>query len=194
MKGRTKYENRSAVHERDDGSIDYGDAPVLLGGTSVPRKVAYVIEGSDGEPSAEASFEVQDSGAIVCTAVSFSRSPGGRSIVAGDLNTFPTLSHLGEQAFLALAYRVADDPHDWFISDPDMKRAARDDIGSSSHLSELREMARVYKENFNGNPTAAVVAQFGYSRRTIARRLDEARDLGLLPRTSKGKKKVNWDE
>ncbi|WP_336922381.1 hypothetical protein [Aquipuribacter sp. SD81] len=54
---------------------------------------------------------------------------------------------------------------------------------------ELAEVARVYRANVTGNPTAEVEREMHYTRRTAARRVQEARKAGLLPPTTPGKKK-----
>jgi hypothetical protein len=51
----------------------------------------------------------------------------------------------------------------------------------------LREVARVYRENVENNPTAAVAAYTGRAHRTAALYVQQARAAGFLGRTTPGK-------
>lgn len=54
----------------------------------------------------------------------------------------------------------------------------------------LAEVARVYRENIDGNPTEAVKVALGREYRTAARYVQLARAKGLLPETSQGQRKA----
>ena len=57
--------------------------------------------------------------------------------------------------------------------------------------AELEQVAYIYKQNIHKkNPTEAVERNFGYSGRTASRRVKEAREAGLLPPTSQGRKRA----
>jgi hypothetical protein len=56
--------------------------------------------------------------------------------------------------------------------------------------TELEEVARVYRQHFDASPTRAVQLLGGYSERTAARRVQQARDEGLLPKTTPGRRKA----
>lgn len=206
LQGRIKIENLSAVKVQKVGvrasqdaegrpvmrdqlvTESYGDAPVRLNETVVPQRVAYVIEGSDSSPSLRVEFELRDGTSVVCTRVEFEASADGRGIQTGDLTTLPSLRTLGEDAFLSLAMQVAESPYDWAIDPTDRKRrrTARQDIHTRGD-AELKEVARVYRENVAGHPVEAV-EELGYSRRTAARRIEQARGKGFLPPTTRGRK------
>lgn len=191
LTGRVKYVNLSAVTVAEDGSVDYGLPDVTFGDTTVPARVAYVIEGSDSSPSLRIEFEIRK-GQPVCTAVRVEASPRGRGIRTGDLNALPGLDRLAEDAFMELAQKVADNPFDWHIGRDQAKRkAAKHDVHTrgDAELKELKKVARVYRENVAGRPVQAVEA-IGYSRRTAARRIQQARLKGLLPPTTQGKRKA----
>lgn len=54
---------------------------------------------------------------------------------------------------------------------------------------ELAEVAAVYREHVDTSPVLAVQQVMGYrSHRTAARRVEKAREAGLLPATSQGRK------
>ncbi len=56
---------------------------------------------------------------------------------------------------------------------------------------ELEQVAKVYRENVHGSPVKAVQVSLGCnSERTAARRVEQARDEGLLPPTTAGKRKA----
>lgn len=57
--------------------------------------------------------------------------------------------------------------------------------------AELEQVAYIYKQNIHKkNPTEAVERNFGYSGRTASRRVKEAREAGLLPPTTQGRKRA----
>jgi Holliday junction resolvasome RuvABC DNA-binding subunit len=99
------------------------------------------------------------------------------------------LDKLAEDAFMELAVTVADNPFDWHIGrDQSKRKAAKQDVHTRGD-AELKEVARVYRENVDSRPVEAVEA-LGYSRRTAARRIQQARLKGLLPPTTQGKRKA----
>jgi|GEM_PF-1767806 len=55
---------------------------------------------------------------------------------------------------------------------------------------ELEAVAYTYQQNIDGNPTEAVQQIYGYTARTASRRVQQARDAGLLPGTTQGRKKA----
>lgn len=57
-------------------------------------------------------------------------------------------------------------------------------------LAELEQVAEVYRQNIDNNPTEAVRRHFGYSARTASRRVNQAREKGLLSRTTQGRKQA----
>lgn len=188
LQGRTRFENLSAVKVNDDGSVDYGGR-VVFGDTSVPTRVAYLIEGTHSSPSLRVVFEIRE-GRPFCSGVHFEASARGRSIRTGDLTALPSLERLAEEAFAELAVRAeAENPFGAFIGDDTARRrSARTDVRDRGD-AELKEVARVYRENVDGRPVAAVEA-LGYARRTAARRIQQAREKGYLPQTTQGKRKA----
>ena len=55
---------------------------------------------------------------------------------------------------------------------------------------ELEAVAYTYQNNVQSNPTEAVQHAYGYTARTASRRVQQARDAGLLPPTTQGRKKA----
>jgi hypothetical protein len=56
--------------------------------------------------------------------------------------------------------------------------------------ADLEQVAKVYRENLAASPTRAVSLLLGYTERTAARRVQQARAAGLLPETTKGKRRA----
>ena len=54
----------------------------------------------------------------------------------------------------------------------------------------LKAVADVYRRNVDGAPTATVAKAFGVKRRMASQYVDRARQAGLLPPTTQGKKKA----
>lgn len=53
--------------------------------------------------------------------------------------------------------------------------------------AELQAVAATYREYAQQAPLSVIAAQFGYSPRTAARRVQQARERGFLPPTTPGK-------
>jgi hypothetical protein len=71
----------------------------------------------------------------------------------------------------------------------DLYEARASRRGEVTH-AELKEVASVYREHLDASPTRAVSLLLGYSERTAARRVQQARAAGLLPATTPGKRKA----
>jgi DNA-binding transcriptional regulator LsrR (DeoR family) len=54
----------------------------------------------------------------------------------------------------------------------------------------LQKVAEIYREHIDDRPTEAVSRTFGISHRTAARYVQQARESGLLPDTTPGKRKA----
>lgn len=187
LQGRVSIENTSAVKVADDGTIDYGKPPVSYGDTVVPASVAYIIDGTQSSPSLRIDFEIRN-GQPTCVGLRIEAQPQGRGIQQGDLASLPNLGRLAEEAFLALAMRAAAEPSGWRIDphDRDRVRRAKSDLRSRGD-EELKTVAQVYRDNIADRPAAAVEA-LGYTRRTALRRIEQARQKGYLPPTTRGRK------
>ena len=80
---------------------------------------------------------------------------------------------LGELVALLSGHR------DHLNEEPRMRGATRE---------ELEAVAATYRANIGWNPTEAVQRAYGYTPRTASRRVQQARDAGLLPNTTQGRK------
>jgi hypothetical protein len=164
---------------------------VVFGDTHVPRRVGYTVDGAKGSPSLRIVFECSQQ-AIACTEVHVAASADGRGIRTGDLAALPALERLGVEAFAEFAVTISDGREgmpDWWESAGRLPARTRADIRTRGD-AELREVARVYRENVGDRPREAVAAAMGLELRTASRRIEAARRKGYLPPTTQGKRKA----
>jgi hypothetical protein len=166
---------------------------VRFGQYVVPSAVAWILKPIGRGPAVRAEFEMQR-GQPVCTSLEITAQPGGRPVTTADLAELPGLDRKAVEAFQALAVRTFDDHGPNLgrgdaIFRPD-RRKVREALGKPPD-QELDEVARVYRDNIDNAPVQAVeLAMPHLSRRTIDRRIREARDRGFLPKTTRGRKKA----
>lgn len=160
---------------------------VQLGSAIVPRKAVYAFEGDKGTPDVTLMFEVRD-GRPECVSVAVQAKPNGRGIRTADLSMF---------SIDALVISVFEELSTLGVHDPEQQRHDRRSIEEARASrrgavtrAELEEVARIYRENLTSSPTRAVALACGYADRTAARRVQQARDAGLLPKTTPGKRKA----
>jgi hypothetical protein len=173
-----------------------------LNDTVVPQRAVYSHEGEGGEPNLKLFFEIRD-GRPECTGVTLTAAKGGRGLRTVDLAALH-LDDLAIAVFTSLAstYRTSPDEPDAMLLFPpadeaeahrlerDIYEARKARRGAVTRI-ELEEVARVYREHVAASPTRAVRLLLGYeSERTAARRVQQARAAGLLPKTSPGKRKA----
>lgn len=162
---------------------------VAFGQTFVPQRVSLHFEGTEGAPDLSASFEILK-GAPECTGLHFVAKPDARGIRTVDLDL--SLDQLTTTAFLTFAHRqdgsVRSDEKTWRAARKDLEhnRSGRPPISTA----ELEDVARIYRAHIEGAPTDAVAKILGLAPRTAARRVQRAREAGLLPPTKEGKKRA----
>lgn len=188
IRGRDRFENLSAAGGARPGP------PVPFGDYVVPQAVAWVSEPIGTSPGVRAEYVMRGSRP---ECVSLVITSSARGITTADLATIPGLERKGLDAFATFATRRFDDP-EWeaglnlkrtreiFTPRPSRVDAAM--AGRSD--DELELVARVYRENIDDAPRKAVEDALNVSARTAARRIEAARQRGLLPQTTQGKKKA----
>lgn len=166
-----------------------GPKIVRLGQTWVFSRARLVSIGADGAPDLFAEFEVRN-GVPECTTIRWDSKAGGRGVRTADLHAMQ-VDGLVHNAFIAHAKAPAleDAERSQWAASGDIERAMSQRSRGPSE-EELREVAEIYKAHVPGNPTAAVEARLGLSRRTAARRVQQARAAGLLPPTTAGKRRA----
>jgi hypothetical protein len=167
----------------------------------VPMDVIMDFAGDNGHPDWTAHFRVVD-GRPECLEMKVTAKEGGRGIRTADINTF-NIDNLAIYAFSQVGGPAeSDDPNErhrlfpaelddqqmWEVVG-DVTDARRERRGGVS-TAELQEVADIYLAHINGKPSAVVQMLKGYSPRTAARRIQQARLKGLLPPTTQGKRKA----
>jgi hypothetical protein len=183
-----------------------GDADLLiLDDVLLYPRAVFTVVGEGGEPDATVAFEVhplpgdpylrvhrvKDVRPEVI-GIHIAAKPGGRGITTADLRSF-ALDELTTDVFTVVGtphvppYRT---PMEDYRHIGRTVREARSRSRGRVTRAELEEVARVYREFVGSTPTRAVQLAGGYSERTAARRVQQARAAGLLPQTTPGKRKA----
>jgi hypothetical protein len=177
--------------------------PVILGQTLFPAEAQWEIAGNDAEPDALARFELRD-GRPECVEIRIAAKSNGRGLRTSDLGlwqldnfTVNVFDFLGEpiepdpSGRTATAQLPSSEAEQWAVRrDITEARLSRRGRRAPTH-EELERVADVYREHFDsGAPVRAVAAALGLSGRTAARRVEQARGAGLLPRTTRGRAKA----
>lgn len=172
---------------------------VPLGDDYVVEAEAYVhgVDRATGAPDLEARFEIRDE-VPECVEFTLRSKEGGRAVRTSDLrlfeidgftvNTYMRIVMRRRRKVGEAAQPLRDERDAWAAN-----AALVDAVRGRRSVSrwELEEVARVYTENVDQQPTRAVELFLGKSARTAARRIKQAEDAGLLPPTTKGKKRRN---
>jgi hypothetical protein len=168
-----------------------------VGEVVVPRVAVYAHDGAPGEPDLEVTFEVRD-GRPECVDFHVRAKPNGRGIRTADLEMVTNLDAIAVNLYAAVAPVPGGDAFNWMWrqTEENVERArravyeARKARRGTVSRAALEEVAKVYREHLDASPTRAVSLLLGYSERTAARRVQQARAAGLLPKTTPGKRKA----
>jgi hypothetical protein len=171
---------------------------VELGDMAVPRVAVYGHDGDEGEPDLEVTFEVRD-GRPECVDFHVRAKPSGRGIRTADLQMVTNLDAMAEYVYERVTPVPGGSAFNWMWrqTPENAERArraayeARKARRGTVTRAELEQVAKVYREHLDKGPTKAVELLVGYdSARTAARRVQQAREAGLLPATTPGKRKA----
>jgi hypothetical protein len=168
-----------------------------FGDVAVPRVAVYAHDGDEGEPDLEVTFEVRN-GRPECVDFHVRAKPDGRGIRTVDLQMVTNLDAIAVNLYAAVTPVPDGSVFNWMWrqTEENAERArraayeARKARRGAVTTAALEEVAKVYRENLEGSPTRAVSLFLGYSQRTAARRVEQARAAGLLPATTPGKRKA----
>ena len=160
---------------------------VALGDAVVPTKARMTFDGIKGSPDVVMNFEIRD-GRPECVGVNVAAKPNGRGIRTADVQMF-NIDNLTVGVFGQLANLGSRQPRvlEQAVRSVHEARTAR---RGSVTREELEEVARIYRDHIDASPTQAVQLLLGKSERTAARRVEQARAAGLLPKTTQGKRKA----
>ena len=160
---------------------------VRLGDSTVPPKATMTFEGVKGSPDATVVFEVRN-GRPECVSITVRAKKNGRGIATSDLSLI-RVDDLTVDIFTTAG--------NFGVQDEARQRQTHRDVyearlsrRSPVSRDELKQVAKVYREHLDGSPTRTVGHVLGYSARTAARRVEQARAAGLLPPTTPGKRKA----
>jgi hypothetical protein len=173
---------------------------VQLGNTLVPRVASLEVEGDEGAPDATVRCEIRDERPEVVEIVVRAK-PGGRGIRSVDMSAF-SLDNMAINIFRQLAI-PAHDPEAppgwtatwplsekaWYEAEKDLHEARAATRGRPSR-DQLERVAALYREYAADGPVKVIARLLGTSERTAARRVRQARDAGLLPQTTPGRKGI----
>jgi len=202
-----KVEVRRLGGGRHGGLLMLGD--VLL----YPRAV-FTVVGEGGEPDATVAFEIRprppdrpddpylrvhpfEDARLEVIGIHIAAKPGGRGIRTADLRSF-ALDELTTDVFTRVGVRGFRRGDEIATSTPeeDSRRIGRTirETRTASRgrvtRAELESVASIYRQHVGTTPTRAVQLAGGYSERTAARRVQQARAAGLLPKTTPGKRQA----
>jgi hypothetical protein len=182
---------------------------LLLNDVLLYPRAVFTVTGEGGEPDATVAFEVHplpehppgnpyllthvvEDARPEVIGIYISAKPNGRGITTADLRSF-ALDELTTDVFTVVGvphippFRTAAEDYRHIER---TVREARSKSRGRVTRAELEEVARVYREHVDSAPTRAVQLSGGYSERTAARRVQQARAAGLLPQTTPGKRKA----
>lgn len=176
--------------------------PGETGNYSYPDRLLLDARGHRGAPDVSVVIEMRDA---VPEVVEFHlvAKPHGRGVRTADLNAWQPIEGLAINGLRQHARRTVQQPgeepvwagppfgpataEDFWRLDGSLREAQQTRTGPSR--AELEEVARVYTDAVHAKPVEAVLDAMEYgSRRTAARRVQQARQAGLLPPTSQGRK------
>lgn len=159
---------------------------VQVGDRRVPNNIFVLIRGGANQPDYEMTIEVRD-GIPRWSAVTLRARPDGPEVRDKDFGVLRLLDWLEPIVAMCSIAHGAKPADDWTA----LAEIRRVTTGRPRISRErLQQVAKIYKQHYDDRPTAAVAAAFGKDPRTAARYVRLARDAGLLPDTTKGKKKV----
>lgn len=185
MSGSKRGRKSGAWEGRTRTSAKVG-VPVVVDGYAVPKRVTFELEGTDGRagnasPDVTAHFEVRD-GVPECVEISVRAKPAGRAVRSVDLALF-NIENLTKRVFAEHATAIDGGARP--LSGETARRAAnaiadRVEGPRPTPEAELEAVARVYLTH---RPTgsAAVRDLLDYPARTAYRRVEQAREAGLIP-------------
>lgn len=174
----------------------------VIGDRLLPAQFEIRYEIGSGGPVVAVSFRATGDGDVDVVSVCLDSREGGRAIRRRDLTEI-SLADLMETAIESAALPIRGQSKDgrqvWLDVATDkatarrsvatIRAARRESQRSRSTYSEdfLREVARIYTDNLDEKPTAAVARHFGKAHRTAALYVKKAREAGHLGPATKGR-------
>ncbi len=184
-----------------DGWID----PREVGDRVLPATFQLEMQRENGTPDLFLNFEVRD-GVPQCRRAELRSTEEGREVLSSDLRGV-RLEDLLELAVVQAAIAVVgpeegrpvgalrmittqEERRQTLSQTRTIRRGARRRVTEARRrVTEdlLREVAQVYRDNIDSNPTAAVQRHTGRAHRTAALYVQQAREAGFLGASIRGK-------
>jgi len=174
---------------------------VMLEGRAVPQQIRFSHPGADGLPAITMDLEWRD-GVAQCRSLHIASVDDGREIRPLDLEIVRRKLYqwIGD-VFASMARRVEKTgPNtvqifDLFGPTAEVFEEALIEITRARRPRKLsadflRRVADVYRENIARAPTKAVAEAFSVPHRTAASYVKRAREMELLPLTTRGRKLI----
>lgn len=188
----------------DLGWLDYDSAPsarVRVGDRLLPREVVVNFPSAGDDPALYMRLVIKN-GVPSCAELRIVGKEAGREVRTSDLRAVPLESWI-EDLFALTALRLEEQPDGEVTAVMDGTEArgreaakvvqrARAASRRTITRDRLKEAARIYRDNIEGNPTQAVARAFGVQHRTAAKYVQLARVAvpPLLPETTPGKRRA----
>lgn len=162
------------------------------------RAVLVGVDDDTGAPDLRARFEVRD-GVPECVEFTLRARPDGRGVRTSDLKLFDldgltlnTFTRRGAIRRKPAGSKGPSEPisneREWWEASGAVTNAQGGRRGVSER--ELQNVADIYRDHLDKHPTKAVMEGMAYgSMRTAARRVKQAEEAGLLPKTTSGRKR-----
>lgn len=192
-------------HRVKIGTTGYAEADMYppncerVGGRLLPKQIDVVLPGDGVQPRLTARLALVD-GVPQCRQVSIDSVEGGREVKQLDLRAF-SVADMVENLYAAFSAKIVSEKDGYITTAPTWGELAHDDAvrdimdtrkgkGARKITEEfLREVAQVYVEHADKNPTQAVQRRFEVSPRMAGNYIRRARDLDLLPEVTDGRRK-----
>lgn len=175
--------------------VQYEGPLMRVGDSELPEQFGLRYRPTAGEPSWRLDFAVR-AGVVECRRFTIEATEDGREIRSSDLRAL-RVEDLLESACVNVAVRreVDEDGHERLARDLQDRhfgttsavRSARRGARRKVTDDALREVAAVYRDNVDSQPTEAVRAHLGVELRTARLWVKRARDAGFLGESIKGK-------
>lgn len=194
------------IRRRALGTVGYVDYPgdrrsyIRIGDRLLPPWADVVMPGGGGQPELKLRLEVVNF-VPQCRAVHVTSHADGREVKPADLKAIH-VTEVMEEIYAAISVRIVSESGEHITVAEEwgdraqgeavqaIAAARRGRHGRKITPAFLEEVAKIYRDNINNNPTQAVQRAFDVSRRMAAEYVSRARAEGLLPPTTPGKKQA----
>lgn len=166
---------------------------VRVGDVLIPERIEVELPGAAGQPTVELTVEFRD-GVPGFTRIELSSKSEARQIVSRDVGLVrDRMNHWLHNAILESAAQRPGGSvtaQDW-ASGAGPQTAIREVRPTTRRKvtdALLLDVAAIYRNNLDGKPVVAIQLAYNVPHRTAARYVQQARERGHLPATTRGRK------